>query len=212
MGTFRTLTRLLSCLGCRLPFDQDITGYNRADENDQDDQDITGCSRANDDLYASIALLTEKPARRFIIKHEDETGNSENKQKGLQKMATKYKKVTDEIIRGSMERLGNTSMEPDQDPDDNFTEKLIARFKLEKMGEPFSDRGLKSICVQRFTAEYKDTKLMTYRDPTFDIEQIPSTMLHLHLVTQRRSKGDDRWSLHRKHRLATTVTSRGTSP
>ena len=51
-------------------------------------------------------------------------------------------------------------------------EKTLARSELEKMGETISGRRLKDICVQGFTAEYNDMKMMMYRDPTFDIDQM----------------------------------------
>ena len=47
------------------------------------------------------------------------------------------------------------------------------------MGEPISDRRFKDICVQGFTVENKDIKLMMYRDPTFYIDQTQSTINHL---------------------------------
>ena len=57
------------------------------------------------------------------------------------------------------------------------------------MGEPISDRIFKDICVQGFTSEYKDIKMMIYRDPTFNIYQMQSTMRHLHLDDLSRSNG-----------------------
>ena len=40
------------------------------------------------------------------------------------------------------------------------------------MGEPTSDRRFKNTCVKAFTSEYKDIKMIMYRDPTFDIDQM----------------------------------------
>ena len=65
-----------------------------------------------------------------------------------------------------MEKLVNISMKQSQDRYDYFMEKTLARAELEKMGEPISDRRFNDICVQGFTAEYKDTKRMMYHDPT----------------------------------------------
>ena len=72
-------------------------------------------------------------------------------------------------------------MEQGEDPDSYFMEKTLARFKLEKMDEMIPDRRFKDICVQGFTARYKDIKMMMYRDPTFDIDQMQSTMRHFYL-------------------------------
>ncbi|CAN0181136.1 unnamed protein product, partial [Laminaria digitata] len=49
------------------------------------------------------------------------------------------------------------------------------------MDEPITDRRFKDICVQGFTSDYRDIKLMMYRDPSFDIDQMQSTMRHLYL-------------------------------
>ena len=78
-----------------------------------------------------------------------------------------------------MDKLVNTSMKQGHDPDDYFMEKTLARAELEKMGESISDRRFKDVCVQGFTAEYKDIKRMMYHDPMFGIEQMQSTMRHL---------------------------------
>ena len=68
-------------------------------------------------------------------------------------------------------------------------EKTLARSELERMGESISNRRFKDICVQGFTPEYKDIKLMMYRDPTFDIDQMQTTMRHLCLDDLSRSSG-----------------------
>ncbi|CAN0596200.1 unnamed protein product, partial [Laminaria digitata] len=68
-------------------------------------------------------------------------------------------------------------------------EKTLARSELAKMGEPISDRRFKDICVQGFTPDYKDIKLMMYRNPTFDIEQMQTTMRHLYLDDLSRNGG-----------------------
>lgn len=43
-----------------------------------------------------------------------------------------------------------------------------------------SDRRFKDTCVRGVTSEHKDIKLMMYRDPTFDIDQMQTTMRHLY--------------------------------
>ena len=128
-----------------------------------------------------IFLLTEKPTSLLVPKHEDETGTAGDGQKALQELVPKYNKVTDEVIWAKMDKLVNTNMEQGEDPDSYFMEKTLARSELEKMGEMISDRRFKDICLQGFTSEYKDIKTMMYRNSTFDIDQIQSTMRHLYL-------------------------------
>ena len=145
-------------------------------------QEIAAYERANQNLYAILFLLTEKPASLLVLKHEDEIGTTGDGQKALQELVSKYNKVTDEVIRAKMDKLVKTNLEQGEDPDSYFMEKTLARSEqLEKMGEIISDRRIKDICVQEFMAEYKDIKMMMYRDPTFDIDQMQSTMRHLYL-------------------------------
>ena len=127
--------------------------------------------------------------KRQMAKHKDTTGTSRDGLKALQELVNKYNKVPDEVIRAAMEKLVNISMTQGQDSDDYFMEKTFARSELEKMGEPISDRRFKDVCVQGFTAEYEDIKLITYRDPTFDIDQMQTTMRHLHLGDLSRNDG-----------------------
>ena len=126
-------------------------------------------------------LLTKKPAFLLVLKHEEETGTTGDGQKDLQELVSKYNKFTDEVIRAKTDTLVNSNMKQGEDPDSYLMEKTLARFELEKMGETTSDRRLKNICVQGFTAEFKDFKMMMYRDPTFDIDQMQNTMRHLYL-------------------------------
>ena len=97
--------------------------------------------------------------------------------------------MTDEVIHATMDKLVNTSMKQGHDPDDYFMEKTLARAELEKMGESISDRRFKDVCVQGFTAEYKDIKLMMHRDPTFDIEYMQSTIHHVFIEDLSRNDG-----------------------
>ena len=121
------------------------------------DKAIAEFDRANEDLYAILYLLIDKPAALLVAKHEDTTGTtSGNGQQALLELVSKYKKVTDEVIRSTTDKPVNTTMKQGEDPDDYFKEKTLARVELEKMGEPISDRRLKDICVQGFTSEYKD--------------------------------------------------------
>jgi len=152
-------------------------------------QSTASFDRANEDLYAILFLLTEKPAANLVLKHEHPDGMSGNGQQALEELVQKYNKVTDEVVRAAMDKLVNTAMTHNQDPDDFFMEKYLARTELARMGEPITDRRFKDICVQGFTSDYKDIKLMMYRDPTFDIEQMQSTMRHLYLDDLSRNSG-----------------------
>ena len=80
-----------------------------------------------------------------------------------------------------MDNLVNSNMGQGKDPDSYFVEKMLARSELKKMGETITHRRFKNICVQGFSSQYKDIKMMMYRDPTFDIDQMQSTMRHLYL-------------------------------
>ena len=88
-----------------------------------------------------------------------------------------------------MDKVVYTNMEQGEDPDSYFMEKTPARSELQTMGETVADRIFKDICVQGFTAECKDIKVMMYRDPTFDIDQMQSTMRYLYLDDLSRSNG-----------------------
>ena len=55
------------------------------------------------------------------------------------------------------------------------------------MGEPMTDRRFKDIAVQGFTPEYESISLMMYRDSTFDLAQIQTTMRHLYQDNLSRS-------------------------
>lgn len=78
-----------------------------------------------------------------------------------------------------MDKLVDSPMQPDQDTDDFFMEKTLARAELEKIGDPLSDRRFQDMCLQGFISEYMDIKLVMYRDPTFDVDQMQSTMRHI---------------------------------
>lgn len=48
------------------------------------DEAFADYDRANEDLYAILYLLTEKPTALLIVKHEDTSGTSGNGQRALQ--------------------------------------------------------------------------------------------------------------------------------
>lgn len=143
-------------------------------------------TRANEDLYAILYLLVDLPAALAIQKHEHDNEISGDGQSAFKTLCENYNKVTDEVIRSTMEELQNTHMNPGENPDDYFNQKHLLRGQVEKMGEKVSDRYFKDICVSGFTDEYKDVKMTMYRDPTFTVSQMQSTMRHMFLDEQSR--------------------------
>lgn len=143
-------------------------------------------TRSNEDLYAILFLLVELPAALSVHKHEDDTGISGDGQAAFAELCNNYNRVTDEVIRAKMEELENTPMGPGENPDDYFNQKHLLRAQLEKMGENTSDRRFKDICVQGFSDEYKDIRMMVFRDPSFDVLQMQSTMRNIFLDEQSR--------------------------
>lgn len=144
-------------------------------------------TRENEDLYAMLYLLVELQAAPSVQKHEDDTEISGDGQAAFKELCNNYNRVTDEVIRATMEELVNTQMEPGQNPDDYFNQKHLLRHRAEKMGEVVSDCWFKDICIEGFTDDYKDVKMMVYRDPTFDISQMQSTMRHIFIGEQSRN-------------------------
>ena len=126
---------------------------------------IAEYNRANEVLYAVLFLLVELPASLCVQKHENDGEISGDGQATFKELCNTYDKVTDEVIRATMEELVNKPMEPEQNRDDYFNQKRLLRIRAEKMGEHISDRYFKDICVTGFTDNYKDVKMMMYRDP-----------------------------------------------
>ncbi|CAM9944038.1 unnamed protein product, partial [Ascophyllum nodosum] len=141
-------------------------------------------NRANEDIYAMLYLFVELPAALCVQKYEDESEISGDGQAAFKELCGNYDKVADEVIRTTMEELVNTPMEPGQNLDDYFNKKRLLRISIEKMGEKVSDRWFKDICVTGFTDEYKDVKMMMYRDSSFDIDQMKTTIPHVFLDRQ----------------------------
>ncbi|CAB1106137.1 unnamed protein product [Ectocarpus sp. CCAP 1310/34] len=54
------------------------------------------------------------------------------------------------------------------------------------MGEPISDSRFKDICVHGFSDDYKDVKLMVFRDPNFNVLDMQFTMRNIVLDEQSR--------------------------
>ena len=162
-------------------------------------------NRANEDLYAMLFLLVELPASLCVQKHENDDEISGDGQAAFKELCNTYDKVTDEVIRATMEELVNTPMEPGQNPDDYFNQKRLLRIRTEKMGEHISDRYFKDICVTGFTDNYKDVKMMMYRDPSFDFDQMQTTMRHMFLDEQSRNRTKGR--IAGRGSVMTAVTS-----
>ncbi|CAB1105509.1 unnamed protein product [Ectocarpus sp. CCAP 1310/34] len=56
------------------------------------------------------------------------------------------------------------------------------------MGETISDRRFKDICVQGFSEDYKDIKMVVFRDPSFGVQQVQATMRNNFLDEQMRKR------------------------
>ena len=163
-------------------------------ERKPDPSDTEACeayTRSNEDLYAILFLLVELPAALSVHKHEDDSGISGDGQAAFKELCSSYDRVTDEVIRAKMAELENSPMNLGENPDDYFNQKHLLRAQLEKMGETISDRRFKDICVQGFSDEYNDVKMMVFRDPTFDVLQMQSTLRNIFMDVQslKHSKG-----------------------
>ena len=136
---------------------------------------------------AGTSYLVELPAALCVQKYEDESKISGDGQASFKELCGSYDKVTDEVIRATMEELVNTPMEPGQNLDDYFDKKRLLYIGIDKIGEKVSNRWFKDICVTGFIDEYKDVKMMMYRDSSFDIDQMQTTMRHMFLDQQSRN-------------------------
>ncbi|CAN0299657.1 unnamed protein product, partial [Scytosiphon promiscuus] len=148
--------------------------------------------RADHELFAILSLMTEEPASYLVRKHrKGTTGTRGHGQKAWQELHSKYMTATDETIRCKSAELVATAMKTGQDPDEYFLRAYLLRGQVENMGEPITDRNFKDIMVQGLTDDYKDIKLIMYRDPSFNLEQIQSTMRHLYLDNLSRRNAND---------------------
>ena len=132
---------------------RDILPLMKGQRKPTDAAKIADYNRANEDLYAMLYLLVELPTALCVQKYEDEREISGDGQAAFKELCGNYDKVTDEVIRVTMEELVNTPMEPVQNPDDCFNKKRLVRIRIETMGEKVSDRWFKGICVTGFTDE-----------------------------------------------------------
>ena len=91
---------------------KDILPLLKEEEKPIDTAKIVDYNRANEDLYAMLYLLVDLPAALCIQKYEDESEISGDGQAAFKKLCGNYDKVTDEVIRATMEELVDTPMEP----------------------------------------------------------------------------------------------------
>ena len=56
------------------------------------------------------------------------------------------------------------------------------------MEEPITDRPFADIVLRGLTEEYRDVKLMTWKDPDFDLPKIQSVLRHLYLDGLSRNR------------------------
>ena len=166
---------------------RDILPLLKREEKTTNTAKIADYNRANEDLYAMLYLLVKLPAALCVQKYEDESEISGDGQAAFKELCGNYDKVTDEVIHATMEELVNTPMEPGQNPDDYFNKKPLLRIRVEKMGEKVYDRWFKDICVTGFTDKYKDMKMMMYRDSSFGIDQMQTTIRPIFLDQQSRN-------------------------
>ena len=67
-------------------------------------------------------------------------------------------------------------MEPGEDPDEYFLKAARYRAELLRTDEPITDRHFKDIIIQGISSEYDNIKFRVYRNPTFNPDEIQSTM------------------------------------
>ena len=91
---------------------RDILFLLKGEKPPTDTAKIWDSNRANEDMYAMLYLLVELPAALCVQKYEDESEVSGDGQAAIKELCGNYDKVTDEIIRATMEKLVNTPMEP----------------------------------------------------------------------------------------------------
>lgn len=84
--------------------------------------------------------MTKEPAFFIVRKHEDATNTSSDERKGREELQDDNLEVNNEAIRAMIVELVATTMNAEQDPDDNFTEARIKRAEVEAMGQPMTGR------------------------------------------------------------------------
>ena len=105
-------------------------------------------------------------------------------------LVKKYDYQSDEVIRTLRAKLEQIRMEPGEDPDEYFLKAARYRAELRRMDEPITDRHFKDIIIQGISSEYDNIKFCVYRDPTFNLDEIQSTMRNVYRddILRRDSK------------------------
>ena len=105
-------------------------------------------------------------------------------------LVKKYDYQSDEVIRTLRAKLEQIRMGPGEDPDMYFLKAARYRAELLRMDEPITDRHFKDIIIQGISSEYDNIKFCVYRDPTFNLDEIQSTMRNVYRddILRRDSK------------------------
>lgn len=106
-------------------------------------------NRTNQDLYATLYLVTDKAATILVAIHVyDERETRGNGLKSMQELESKYLRVTNVTIRALHAALPATCMEPDEDPDYQVMKATRVGSWLAAVKEPVTDRHFTGIIVQ----------------------------------------------------------------
>lgn len=95
-------------------------------------------------------------------KPDDNRRISDDGQAAFQELCNNYDRVAGEVVEAKTEKLGNTPMNPGENQDDYFNQKHLFRAQVEIMREIISDRQFKDICVQGFSVEYNDVRILMF--------------------------------------------------
>lgn len=99
-------------------------------------------------------------------------------------------------MRVTQEALATTSMTPVTDPENYINELMRLCNLVTEMKEPFTDRRLSDIVRQGLTENNWDVKLMTWKDPDFDLTKIQCTTSRLPGRVVAAQDREDCWSWH----------------
>ena len=136
---------------------------------------------ASRDLYSILYVTTKNcgAAALIVLKCEDSERRSVAGGNGFDawmELVKKYDYQSDEIIRTLRAKLEQIRMEPGEDPDEYFLKAARYRAELLRTDEPITDRHFKDIIIQGISSEYDNIKFRVYRNPTFNPDEIQSTM------------------------------------
>ena len=111
-----------------------------------------------------------------------------NGQKAVKELESKYLKITNETIHAAQEALATTSITSGEDPDNYINQFTRLRSLPTEMEEPVTDRHFTDIVLHGLTEAYGDVKLMTLKDPDFDLPKIQCVLRHFDLHGISRNK------------------------